>query len=193
MSVLGGKTGRDLLVLSISQFDPSATLAAPNGSPRCRFPPLSKYSFEPVRCLILVFGNRHEAARFHHADRRCNGCLTAVCAPSAARRDTAHCANSGYFPLAFSPSLDLATTIFNRRARLRTAALLRFTCVAIAATLVPDSASVRRRLSSSDVQGMLPTTGGHFFALTESEASSFGSLSNLVLQMVSLVIAAELA
>jgi hypothetical protein len=87
----------------------------------------------------------------------------------------------------------LATTIFNRRARLRTAALLRFTCVAIAATLVPDSASVRRRLSSSDVQGMLPTTGGHFFALTESEASSFGSLSNLVLQMVSLVIAAELA
>jgi hypothetical protein len=58
------------------------------------------------------------------------------------------------FPLRLH--FDLATTIFNRAARLRTAAVLRF-CVAIAATLIPDSASARRRLSSSDVQGMLPT------------------------------------
>jgi hypothetical protein len=96
----------------------------------------------------------------------------------------------GHFRFAFS--LDLATTIFNRAARLRTAAVLRFICVAIAATFFPDSASVPRRLSSSDVQGNA-SDRAHFFALTESEAPSFGGLSNLVLQMVGLVIAAELA
>ena len=95
----------------------------------------------------------------------------------------------GHFRFAFS--LDLATTIFNRAARLRTAAVLRFICVAIAATLISDSANVRRRLSSSDVQGMLPT--GLISSPSESEAPSFGSLSNLVLQKVGLVIAAELA
>jgi hypothetical protein len=63
-----------------------------------------------------------------------------------------------YF-FAFNPSLDLAITIFNRYARLGTAAVLRFSCFAIAATLViPDNASTRRRSSSSGVQGALPTT-----------------------------------
>ena len=87
------------------------------------------------------------------------------------------------FPLRLHFDL-AATTIFNRAARLRTAAVLRFICVAIAATLIPESASVGRRLSSSDVQGMLPKRRADFFALTESEAPSFRSLSNLVLQMV---------
>ena len=50
----------------------------------------------------------------------------------------------GHFRFAFS--LDLATTIFNRAARLRTAAVLRFICVAIAATLIHGSASLRRCL-----------------------------------------------
>jgi hypothetical protein len=52
-----------------------------------------------------------------------------------------------YF-FAFNPSLDLAITIFNRYARLGTAAVLRFSCFAIAATLVPDNAS-----SLSDLTG----------------------------------------
>ena len=59
------------------------------------------------------------------------------------------------FPLRLQPRFGHHN--FNRAARLRTAAVLRFICVAIAATLIPDSATVRRRLSSSDVQGMLPT------------------------------------
>jgi hypothetical protein len=71
--------------------------------------------------------------------------------------------------------------------------MLRCICFAIAATLVP--VNVRRRSSSSGVHGGLPNHRGHFFPLSEldSEAPSFRCLSNLVLQVVRLVIAAELA
>jgi hypothetical protein len=50
----------------------------------------------------------------------------------------------GLFSLRLQP-LDLATTIFNRRARLRTAALLRFICSAIAATLIGQLKSLAKQ------------------------------------------------
>ena len=53
-----------------------------------------------------------------------------------------------HFPFAFC----LATTIFNRAARLRTADSLLFICAAISAALVPDEARTRMRSSSYGVQ-----------------------------------------
>ena len=60
----------------------------------------------------------------------------------------------GYFPFAFSPGLRraLANTNFSLTARFRTAASLRFICLAIVTTLAPDNARVRRRSSSYGVQ-----------------------------------------
>src|SRR6266849_9988768 len=58
---------------------------------------------------------------------------------------------------------------------------------------MPVNASFRKRSSSSGVHGGLPTTGVISSPELDSEAPSFRCLSNLVLQVVRLVIAAELA
>jgi hypothetical protein len=49
-------------------------------------------------------------------------------------------------PVGYFPFICLANTIFNRAARFRTAASLRFICSAIFAALAPDKARVRRRI-----------------------------------------------
>jgi hypothetical protein len=49
-------------------------------------------------------------------------------------------------PVGYFPFVCLANTIFNRAARFRTAASLRFICSAIFAALAPDKARVRRRI-----------------------------------------------
>jgi hypothetical protein len=60
-------------------------------------------------------------------------------------------------------------------------------------TLVPVNASYQGHSSSFGVHGGLPTTGVIPLSELDAEAPSFRCLSNLVFQMVRLVIAAELA
>jgi hypothetical protein len=51
------ESGKYLLVLSLSVFDPTSTLAAPNSKcSRCLFQPLSKYSLKPLSYRPLSLG-----------------------------------------------------------------------------------------------------------------------------------------
>src|SRR6266852_662325 len=58
-SALGGKSGRHLLVLSVSQFDPPETLAVRCNSCNnscAQLRGLSKHSFDGIQCAVWSLG-----------------------------------------------------------------------------------------------------------------------------------------
>jgi hypothetical protein len=78
----------------------------------------------------------------------------------------------------------LASTTFSLTARFRTAASLRFICLAIVATLAPDKASARRRSSSCGVQTgpvgiIFPSPSVRRIATSAEESHPLNSVAQL--------------